>query len=270
MGEFKLWDRVVFVRDTFPCRNYKPSIGDIGVVRDISSNGRYKVIFGDDENNWTHCKDIELILYDDTTTDFEKIVNGNFNVKEIYPESFICSEGSRGYGKSITTRCMETEIKVDAIHTKIVELENKMEGKEMKNEVLELWYRRKQEQIEKEYRDLADKLEKENELINAYRTLIEDFEKSMKDLYEQDDNQEQNIIKELYCDYSYKYGLNRELISDMFYEKYRDEMQERSNNLYKTYKEVNAQLSLSDDLDYQIETLINYGILDKKTKKMVD
>lgn len=146
----------------------------------------------------------------------------------------------------------------------------KGEWKDMKNEVLELWYSRKQEQIKKEYENLAEKLEKENELINAYKTLIDDFEKSMKDLYEQDDNQEQKIIKELYCDYSYKYGLNCDLVHDMFYEKYRDEMQERLNNLYKTYKEVNAQLSLSDDLDYQIETLINYGILDKKTKKMVD
>ena len=35
-------------------------------------------------------------------------------------------------------------------------------------------------------------------------------------------------------------------------------------------KEIDAQLSLSSELDYQREVLITYGILDKKTKKMVD
>lgn len=38
----------------------------------------------------------------------------------------------------------------------------------------------------------------------------------------------------------------------------------------KKIKEISAQLSLSDDLDYQLEVLTRYGILDKKTKKVVD
>ena len=32
--------------------------------------------------------------------------------------------------------------------------------------------------------------------------------------------------------------------------------------------EINALLSMSDDKDYQIEVLKNYGILDKKTGKL--
>lgn len=212
-----------------------------------------------------HDDAVDIIRYLDGC----ELTSNVLDVNSLYPQ-VITFGGSRGYGKSATEAIVILETKIECLQKELEKLEKKMEEKEMKNEVLELWYRRKQEQIEKEYKDLVEKLEKENELINAYTTLIDDFEKSMKDLYEQDDNQEQKIIRELYCDYSYKYGLNRELISDMFYEKYRDEMLERSDNLYKIYKEVNAQLSLSDDLDYQIETLINYGILDKKTKKMVD
>ena len=40
--------------------------------------------------------------------------------------------------------------------------------------------------------------------------------------------------------------------------------------LDKLKEEIDAQLSLSSELDYQIEVLTTYGILDKKTKKMVD
>lgn len=212
-----------------------------------------------------HDDAVDIISYLDGC----ELKSNVLDVNSLYPQVITCG-GSRGYGKSATEAIVMLETKIECLQKELEKLEKKMEEKEMKNEVLELWYRRKQGQIEKEYNDLAEKLEKENELINAYKTLIDNFEKSMKDLYEQDDNQEQKIIKELYCDYSYKYGLNRDLVYDMFYEKYRDEKSERLDNLYKTYKEVNAQLSLSNDLDYQIETLINYGILDKKTKKMVD
>lgn len=212
-----------------------------------------------------HDDAVDIISYLDGC----ELKSNVLDVNSLYPQVITCG-GSRGYGKSATEAIVMLETKIECLQKELEKLEKKMEEKEMKNEVLELWYRRKQGQIEKEYNDLAEKLEKENELINAYKTLIDNFEKSMKDLYEQDDNQEQKIIKELYCDYSYKYGLNRDLVYDMFYEKYRDEKSERLDNLYKTYREVNAQLSLSNDLDYQIETLINYGILDKKTKKMVD
>ena len=229
-------------------RHYHPKYHEVGEIVDVCGD-EYQVIFDGDKNKWTYLTHDEFTLFNDC----ELIV-------------------SNKKGDSITLNsngCTFTGFTGTTISYYKPE-KQEMEEKEMKNEVLELWYRRKQGQIEKEYNDLAEKLEKENELINAYKTLIDNFEKSMKDLYEQDDNQEQKIIKELYCDYSYKYGLNRDLVYDMFYEKYRDEKSERLDNLYKTYKEVNAQLSLSNDLDYQIETLINYGILDKKTKKMVD
>lgn len=250
--KYKKGDKVMFekdCRDDLYKRHYHPKYHEVGEIVDVCGD-EYQVVFDDnDKNKWTYLTDNEVIQFND----------GGLFVSNKKGDSITLN--SNGFTFTGFTGTTITGYKPE---------KQEMEEKEMKNEVLELWYRRKQEQIEKDYRDLAEKLEKENELINAYKTLIDDFEKSMKDLYEQDDNQEQKIIKELYCDYSYKYGLNRDLVYDMFYEKYRDEREERSNNLYKTYKEVNAQLSLSDDLDYQIETLINYGILDKKTKKMVD
>lgn len=249
--KYKKGDKVMFEKnchdDTYK-RNYYPKYHEVGKIDDIVID-EYVVVFDDDASKYTYLTDDEVIAFNDTGI---TITNTSGDVLTLNSNGYTFTGHT---GKSITGYKPEKQ---------------EMEEKEMKNEVLELWYRRKQGQIEKEYNDLAEKLEKENELINAYKTLIDNFEKSMKDLYEQDDNQEQKIIKELYCDYSYKYGLNRDLVYDMFYEKYRDEKSERLDNLYKTYREVNAQLSLSNDLDYQIETLINYGILDKKTKKMVD
>lgn len=273
MGEFKLWDRVVFVRDTFPCRNYKPSIGDIGVVRDISSNGRYKVIFGDDENNWTHCKDIELILYDDTTTDFEKIVNGNFNVKEIYPESFICSEGSRGYGKSLTNRYMETEIKVDAIHTKIVELENKMEEKEMKNEVLELWYKRENAKLKSEFKSEIEKYVNEHPIVVKYKEIVSEFTDSMTALLaEYADSEDFNLVSSLSYSVLDDVDLHyiEKKLQDMYLKDNIAEHEKMLSKLQDTYETIKAMLSLSDDLEYQLDVLSKYKVIDKKTKKMVD
>lgn len=59
--------------------------------------------------------------------------------------------------------------------------ENEEENK-MRNEVLELWYKRKKENIYKKYKDLEDKyVEEHYEIVKQYNELIETFEKNLED-----------------------------------------------------------------------------------------
>ena len=51
---------------------------------------------------------------------------------------------------------------------------------------------------------------------------------------------------------------------------YRDEIRETYKKIDDTREEVEAQLSLSDDLKYQQEVLERYNIISKKTKKISD
>ena len=42
------------------------------------------------------------------------------------------------------------------------------------------------------------------------------------------------------------------------------------NKLEMKHEDINALLSMSDDLEYQQSVLIEYGIIDKKTKRVVN
>ena len=88
----------------------------------------------------------------------------------------------------------------------------------------------------------------------------EDFEENIEKVY---------IIDEL-TESMYKYKINYDKLNDEFLENYVAERDEKLHELNELRKEINAQLSLSSELDYQIEVLTTYGILDKKTKRMVD
>lgn len=202
--------------------------------------------------------------------DLEIIVNGNFNAKEIYPESFICSEGSRGYGKSLTNRYMETEIKVDAIHTKIVELENKMEGKEMKNEVLELWYKRENAKLKSEFKSEIEKYVNEHPVVVRYKEIINAYTDSMSTLLEE--YADFNIVSHISYSVLDDVDLRdiEKKVQDMYLKDNVAEHEKMLSKLQDTYETIKAMLSLSDDLEYQLDVLSKYKVIDKKTKKMVD
>ena len=90
-------------------------------------------------------------------------------------------------------------------------------------------------------------------LTNNLRTSVENYIKKMKLFCRK--------IKPQEMEYSSAFdSLTKE------YSKREKELE----NLEDFVKEVQAQLSLSNDLDYQLEVLTRYDIIDKKTKKMVD
>ena len=262
MGKFKLWDNVVFATDFSLFRRYKPNIGDIGVVREVYNDGRCKVVFGDNENNWAYCRDDELSLLADVCI--------GADTSELYPESFICSEGSRGYDKSLTTRCMETEIKVDPIHIKIGELEKKMEEKEMKNEVLELWYKRENAKLKSEFKSEIEKYVNEHPVVVRYKEIINAYTDSMSTLLEEYANFDivSHISYSVLDDVDLR-DIEKKL-QDMYLKDNVAEHEKMLSKLQDTYETIKAMLSLSDDLEYQLDVLSKYKVIDKKTKKMVD
>lgn len=139
------------------------------------------------------------------------------------------------------------------------------------NKVLELWYARKHDKIMKDYEEKEREFNKSKKLVIKYKEIIERFENELEELYSCEENIENNyIIYNNLSESMYKYKINYNKLKDEFLENYVVERDKKLNELDKLKEEIDAQLSLSSELDYQIEVLTTYGILDKKTKKMVD
>lgn len=141
---------------------------------------------------------------------------------------------------------------------------------DMKNEVLELWYTRKHNKIMKEYEEKEREFNNSKELVIKYKEIVKRFENELEELYKSEENVEKVYITDELTESLYKYKINYDKLSDEFVDEY---LLERSNKLHELdelRKEIDAQLSLSTDSEYQIDVLIRYGVLDKKTKKMVD
>lgn len=139
------------------------------------------------------------------------------------------------------------------------------------NKVLELWYTRNHNSIIDEYDKKEMEFNKSKELVIKYKEIIENFEKELEELYNCEENIEKNYIKDNNLSESmYKYKINYDKLNDEFLENYVAERDEKLHELDELKEEIDAQLSLSADLDYQLDVLTRYGVLDKKTKKMVD
>ena len=136
------------------------------------------------------------------------------------------------------------------------------------NKVLKLYYDRKCEEIDKQYKEKVDKDFDNIEVVKQYKTLVDNFEKQQDDLFktiENFDNDYLTLVSDVNC---YKYRLNTSLLKEELQAKYNDEYEEAINKLNEFRDEVDAQLSLSDELKYQLEVLSRYDIIDKKTNKM--
>ena len=199
-----------------------------------------------------------------------ELTSNVLDVNSLYPQAITCG-GSRGYGKSAAEEIAILETKIECLQKELEKLEKKMEEKEMKNEVLELWYTRRLTQISKEYDEKEIEFNESIELVVKYNDIVDRFENELKELYESEENVENKYIRDALNGGSmYKYKINRDKLRDEFVEKYISERNEKINELDELKREINAQLSLSNDSEYQIDVLIRYGVLDKKTKKMVN
>ena len=91
----------------------------------------------------------------------------------------------------------------------------------------------------------------------------------LKKLYDSKENEEGQYIMYKTTLPSYTHAIAYAKLNDEFIEKYLGERNKKLRDLDELKKEIEALLSLSDDLEYQVDVLTRYGVLDKKTKKMV-
>lgn len=148
----------------------------------------------------------------------------------------------------------------------------KEEEKDM-NKVLKLWNDRKVEEIELKYNDLMNEyIEKHYETTKKYKDLIEKFEKDLETLYKEEienKESESSILKENNTCNVYKYVVCEDKLRNEAYKKYREDKIKESDEQVDKCNEIDALLSMSEDLEYQQSVLIEYGIIDKKTKRMI-
>ena len=147
------------------------------------------------------------------------------------------------------------------------DIKNENEEEKDMNKVLELYAKRKREEIDKKYKEKVEKDYNDLELVKQYNEIIKDFEIKMDELYNNELNIGESTIHQCYTSSDYKYALNCDIkdnIEDIYSEEHNKEMK-AINDLVE---EVEAQLSLSNDLEYQRETLEAYGIIDKKSGKI--
>lgn len=261
MGKFKDGDRVRFIKNYHKdnyVRAYCPAYGEEGVVRHYALNqNAYEVLF-DGAEFWTYCyeneiepvKPKETVVFIDNPNGLE-VKCQDITIVDRYETQLNC------YNKIFNKEEYDRYVKG--------------EWKNMENKVLELWYTRNHNSIIDEYDKKEMEFNESKELVIKYKEIIENFEKELEELYNCEENIEKNYIKDNNLSESmYKYKINYDKLNDEFLENYVAERDEKLHELNELRKEINAQLSLSSELDYQIEVLTTYGILDKKTKKMVD
>lgn len=147
---------------------------------------------------------------------------------------------------------------VDAMRYNIEEEED-ME----RNKVLDLYVERRRKAIKEEYEN--NYMEEYNNLpvVKEYNEIVGNFEAQLAEL----STRELASVEYLGYKNDYGYVLNRKLLQDVK-DKHYAILKEAMDALDDKANEVHALLSLSDDKDYQLEVLVNYGILDKKTKTL--
>ena len=235
MSKFKVGDNVKFIGDSsrHADSEFLDDSSDFITITHVLDSGRcYGTILYENCARWLFDED-ELELVNDNNYSFV----------------FKCPTGGPG-------------------ELGICETKENEEKKEM-NKVLELWYTRKINKINKKYEKLKEEFtEKQYSVVESFKELVENFENDLKDLYDFDKVTEQFVLKEVAPTNRYEYDIDWDRIQDKFLEKYYIERNEEINKIGDIKDEVEAQLSLSNDLAYQQEVLERYGIITKKTKKI--
>lgn len=141
------------------------------------------------------------------------------------------------------------------------------EEKDM-NKVLKLYMERKLKEIDDKYDKKVEDDYNAIEVVKQYNDLVNNFENKLEELFTSLDNFDNGYLV-TQCDSNcYKYELSEGMIKNKIMDKYIEEKIADKLELDNLIGEVDAQLSLSDDLTYQLEVLSRYDIIDKKTNKM--
>lgn len=148
------------------------------------------------------------------------------------------------------------------------EIINKEREEKDMNKVLKLYYDRKLEEIHKKYEEKVDNDFNNIDVVKQYKTLIENFEKEQEALFKTVENFDNDYLVPSYDSNLYKYSIPEMKVKENLMATCEDDKANEIEKLEELVSEVDAQLSLSDDLNYQMEVLTRYDILDKKTNKV--
>ena len=148
------------------------------------------------------------------------------------------------------------------------EIFNKEREEKDMNKVLKLYYDRKLEEIHKKYEEKVDNDFNNIDVVKQYKTLIENFEKEQEALFKTVENFDNDYLVPSYDSNLYKYSISELKTRSSLMTVYENDRVNEIEKLKELVEEVDAQLSLSEDLNYQMEVLTRYDILDKKTNKV--
>ena len=143
------------------------------------------------------------------------------------------------------------------------------EEKEM-NKVLELYYERRINKLGEFYKELKEQKYYELEVVKEFNEVVEEYNNKMQELmgkYKDEDNNMSLIHKTGYNEYPYVLS---HAVKDDIIKSLGKRYEEDKKALLAEKETIAAVLSLSEDKDYQVEVLKNYGILDKKGMMVED
>lgn len=243
MSRFNVGDKVKIVRTNLGSQ--REYIGRVREVVKTDIDGAYLDNMPDDDDYYL---DSELALIEP-------------NVDGLYPYMI----DIKTCGKNLFDNY---KIQTDFYNTYIKGIWENEEEKDM-NKVLNLWYERKKNKIDEKYKLMEVQFYNDKySVVGSFNELIEKFNNDLDNLYKLDKATEQFVLKENTPNNVIKYCLDLDSLKERFNVEYLIEKNKEIEELGKIKEEVEAQLSLSDDLEYQQEVLKRYNIIDKKTKKI--
>ena len=131
------------------------------------------------------------------------------------------------------------------------------------NKVLELYYERKLDKLKEFYSDLEKQEYNKLEVVKEFNAINEEYTNKIEELRNKYNTiDKQFVVKTGYTDDN-RYELSCTIEEDIHDELFK-QYEVAKKEILEEKATIDAILSLSDDKDYQIEVLKNYGILDKK------
>ena len=215
-------------------------------LADIKSDRLYKII-----GHAPHCdnKQTELYLIQDIDT------------KQV----FIIEKDGIVITTTVSVKDTNTLYCDDIVDTVRYTYGIREEERNMNNKIVDLYYERKIEEIRNKYDNLVEEEYEKFDVVKEYKELVNTFATSLAEMANRYNTEERKMLLKTGYMGEYTYELNPNLRDDLresFRLGYNNEVRE----LDLLIEEVRAQLSLSDDKDYQIDILTRYDIINKKGK----
>ncbi len=142
------------------------------------------------------------------------------------------------------------------------------EEKNMNNEVLQLYKDRKFRELKEKYRKMYQEEYDNLEEVKRYKELVSNFETSIAELVDEFNTEDYKPFERTGYSSDYAFEISDKLMDEIRL-KHEKEYDKEYDEIRELIQEIDAQLSMSDDKDYQVEVLKRYGVLDKSGKMTV-